>query len=104
MEMRSGTGASCRAWMATDRFVPSPAPGMHQAMAEGLHGARRPRPVADVPPPALADGRVAAKSWLVALVAATPLQAVGALPTARLAAEAPGLCAAMLRAVGSDRE
>jgi GGDEF domain-containing protein len=77
---------------------------MHQAMAEGLHGARRPRPVADVPPPALADGRVAAKSWLVALVAATPLQAVGALPTAQLAAQAPGLCAAMLRAVGSDRE
>jgi GGDEF domain-containing protein len=77
---------------------------MHQAMAEGLHGARRPRPVADVPPPALADGRIAAKSWLVALVAATPLQAVGALPTAQLAAEAPALCAAVLRAVGSDRE
>ncbi|HSD77287.1 MAG TPA: hypothetical protein VLA98_07770, partial [Solirubrobacteraceae bacterium] len=73
-------------------------------MADGLHGARRPRPVADVPPPALADGVAPAKAWLVALVAAAPLAEAGDLPVAELAAGGPPLCAALLRAVGSDRE
>jgi GGDEF domain-containing protein len=58
--------------------------------------------VADVPPPALADGDAAAKGWLLALLAARPLRDAPALPTAELAAEGPALCAAMLRAVGSD--
>jgi GGDEF domain-containing protein len=73
-------------------------------MAVGLSDARRPRPVADVPPPSLADGAAGAKAWLVALVDAAPLEAVPALPAADLAADAPALCAAVLRAVGSDRE
>jgi hypothetical protein len=73
-------------------------------MAVGLSGARCPRPVADVPPPSLADGAAGAKAWLVALVDAAPLEAVPALPAADLAADAPALCAAVLRAVGSDRE
>jgi GGDEF domain-containing protein len=71
-------------------------------MPEAPFGARRPRPVADVPPAALADGDAPAKGWLLALVAARPLREAPALPTAELAAEAPALCAAILRAVGSD--
>ena len=73
-------------------------------MAQGLHGARRPRPVADIARPALADGASCAKGWLLALVAAAPLEEVGALPTAELATEAPELCAAVLLALGADRE
>jgi GGDEF domain-containing protein len=65
-------------------------------------GARRPRPVADVPPAALADGDAPAKGWMLALLAARPLRDAPALPTAELVAEAPALCAAILRAVGSD--
>ncbi len=65
-------------------------------------GARRPRPVADVPPAALADGDAPAKGWMLALLAARPLCDAPALPTAELAAEGPALCAAILRAVGSD--
>jgi GGDEF domain-containing protein len=71
-------------------------------MPEAPFGARRPRPVADVPPAALADGEAPAKGWLLALMAARPLQEAPALPTADLAREAPALCAAILRAVGSD--
>lgn len=67
-------------------------------------GTRRPRPVADVPPAALADGQVPAKGWLLALVAARPLADAAALPTATIARDAPGLCAAVLRAVGSDAD
>ena len=73
-------------------------------MAEGLHGGRRPRPVADVPPPALADGEAAAKAWLLALVAARPLATVADLPAVELARDAPGLCAGVLAAVGSDHD
>ena len=73
-------------------------------MAEGLHGGRRPRPVADVPPPALADGQAAAKAWLLALVAARPLATVADLPAVELARDAPGLCAGVLAAVGSDHD
>jgi GGDEF domain-containing protein len=71
-------------------------------MAEPPFGARRPRPVADVPPPALADGQVVAKGWLLALLAERPLGQAGAIPVAELAGEGPGLCAAALRAVGSE--
>jgi len=77
---------------------------MQHDMAEGPFGARRPRPVADVPPAALADGAAPAKGWLLALVAASDLSAAAALPTADLAREGPLLCAAVLRAVGSDAE
>jgi hypothetical protein len=65
-------------------------------------GARPPRPVADVPPAALADGEAVAKGWLLALMAGRPLHDAAALPTAELAREGPALCAAILRAVGSD--
>jgi GGDEF domain-containing protein len=71
-------------------------------MAEPPFGARRPRPVADVPPPALADGEAAAKGWLLALLARRPLGEAGGVPVAELAREGPELCAATLRAVGSD--
>jgi GGDEF domain-containing protein len=67
-------------------------------------GARRPRAVADVPPAALADGQVPAKGWLLALVAGRPLAGAAALPTAAIARDAPLLCAAALRAVGSDAD
>jgi GGDEF domain-containing protein len=73
-------------------------------MPEAPFGARRPHPVADVPPAALADGQAPAKGWLLALVAARPLRDAPALPVPDLARDAPALCAAVLRAVGSDAE
>jgi hypothetical protein len=74
------------------------------AMPEAPFGARRPHPVADVPPAALADGQAPAKGWLLALVAARPLRDAPALPMPDLARDAPALCAAVLRAVGSDAD
>jgi GGDEF domain-containing protein len=71
-------------------------------MPEAPFGPRRPHPVAAVPPAALADGQAPAKGWLLALVAARPLQDAPALPMPDLARDAPGLSAAVLRAVGSD--
>jgi GGDEF domain-containing protein len=71
-------------------------------MPEAPFGARRPRPVADVPPAALADGDAPAKGWLLALIAARPLRDAPAVPTADFAAGAPPLCAAILRAIGSE--
>ena len=73
-------------------------------MPEAPFGARRPHPVADVPPAALADGQAPAKGWLLALVAARPLRDAPALPVPDLARDAPALCAAVLRAVGSEAE
>jgi GGDEF domain-containing protein len=73
-------------------------------MPEAPFGARRPHPVADVPPAALADGQAPAKGWLLALVAARPLHDAPALPMPDLARDAPALCAAVLRAVGSDAD
>ena len=70
-------------------------------MPDDLNGARVPRPVADVPPPALADGGVVAKAWLVELVAAAPLADVAGMPVGELAERGPALCAALLQAVGS---
>ncbi|HEX7298593.1 MAG TPA: diguanylate cyclase [Solirubrobacteraceae bacterium] len=71
-------------------------------MPAASFGAGRPRAVADVPPPALADGEAAAKGWLLRLMAARPLQDAPAVPTAELARDGPILCAAILRAVGSE--
>jgi GGDEF domain-containing protein len=71
-------------------------------MPEDPFGARQPPPVADVPPAALADGQAPAKGWLLQLIAARPLHDAPAVPTAELAREAPALCAAVLRAVGSE--
>ena len=85
-------------------WLPSAAAGIQVAMPEAPFGARRPHPVADVPPAALADGQAPAKGWLLALVAARPLRDAPALPLPDLARDAPALCAAVLRAVGSDAE
>jgi GGDEF domain-containing protein len=71
-------------------------------MPEPPPGVRPPRPVADVPPAALADGEAAAKGWLLGMVAAGTLDAAAELPIAELAREGPALCAAALRAVGSE--
>lgn len=61
-----------------------------------------PAPVADVPPAAIADGEAPAKAWLLALIAERELRDAPAVPVAELARDAPALCAAILRAVGSD--
>jgi diguanylate cyclase (GGDEF)-like protein len=85
------------------QIIAAVGPGWYPGpMPEAPFVARRPRPVADVPPAALADGDAPAKGWLLALVAARPLRDAPALPTADLAAQGPALCAAILRAVGSD--
>jgi GGDEF domain-containing protein len=73
-------------------------------MTDGPHGARVPRAVADVPPPALADGEAVAKAWLLELLAAAPLERAAAVPVAELAARGPSLCAAVLAAIGSTAE
>jgi GGDEF domain-containing protein len=73
-------------------------------MIDGPHGARAPRAVADVPPPALADGEAVAKAWLLELLADAPLARAAAVPVAELAARGPALCAALLAAVGSAAE
>src|SRR4051794_38163805 len=73
-------------------------------MPDAPHGARVPRAVAGVPPPALADGEAVAKAWLLELVAAAPLARVAAVEVAELAARGPALCAALLAAVGSAAE
>lgn len=63
------------------------------------------RPVADAPVAALvAEPDALARDWLVALLARAPLTAAASVPVADLAREAPALCAAMLRALGSDAE
>jgi hypothetical protein len=59
-------------------------------MPEAPFGARRPHPVADVPPAALADGQAPAKGWLLALVAARPLRDAPALPVPGPRARCPG--------------
>jgi hypothetical protein len=63
---------------------------------------RAPRPVADVPPPALAGGEAVAKAWLLELLAGAPLADAAAVPVDELAAEGPALCAALLAAVGAQ--
>jgi diguanylate cyclase (GGDEF)-like protein len=61
-----------------------------------------PAPIADVPPAAIADGVAPAKAWLVALIEARELHDAAAIPVAELTRDGPKLCAAILRAVGSD--
>jgi GGDEF domain-containing protein len=73
-------------------------------MVDGAPAPRWPRPVAGVPPAALADGEAVAKAWLLDLLAGAPLAAAAEVPVAALAARGPELCAAALRAVGSDEE
>jgi hypothetical protein len=73
-------------------------------MPEAPFGARRPRPVADVPPAVLLDGQATAKGWLLGLVASRPLDAALRLAAGEFARDAPALCAAVLRAVGSDAD
>ncbi len=45
-----------------------------------------------------------AKGWLLLLLERAPLDAVGSIPAAELAAEGPAICAAAARALGSDVE
>lgn len=45
-----------------------------------------------------------AKGWLLLLLERAPLDAVGVIPAADLAAEGPAICAAVARALGSDVE
>ncbi|HST42070.1 MAG TPA: diguanylate cyclase [Conexibacter sp.] len=45
-----------------------------------------------------------AKGWLLLLLERTPLDAVGSIPAATLAAEGPALCAALARGLGSEAE
>src|SRR4051812_44361842 len=73
-------------------------------MTDGPHGARVPRAVAGVPPPALGDGEAVAKAWLLELLAAAPLARAPDVLVAEIAARGPVLAAALLAAVGSDPE
>jgi GGDEF domain-containing protein len=87
---------------ASGAAAPSGAAGKHRGVSDGPDLVRAPRAVADVPPPALADGEAVAKAWLLALLAAAPLASAPAVPVAELAAGGPPLCAALLAAVGSE--
>jgi diguanylate cyclase (GGDEF)-like protein len=71
-------------------------------MLDGAPASRWPRPVAGVPPVALAGGEAVAKAWLLELLAAGPLAAAAAIPLADLAERGPALCAAALEAVGDE--
>lgn len=53
---------------------------------------------------ALARTEDLARRWILALLRARPLEAIGEVPLAALAAEAPALCAQTLRALQSDPE
>ncbi len=77
---------------------------MNAAMsALGLPRRRRPRPVPGVAVSLLAErASDLARGWLLALLERTPLEALGALPTAEFALEAPALCAAVARALGDE--
>jgi hypothetical protein len=44
----------------------------------------------------LADGEMIAEAWLMQLISATPLNAIGALPTAQMARRGPVVCAALV--------
>jgi Diguanylate cyclase, GGDEF domain len=66
---------------------------------------QRPEPIGWAVAEALADrAQAVAKGWLLALLERAPLERAGAIPAAELAAEAPAICAALSRALGSDRE
>jgi hypothetical protein len=74
---------------------PAPAPPRPQ----------RPAPIGWAVAEALVDrAQAIAKGWLLALIERAPLERAGAVPAAQLAAEGPAVCAALARALGSDRE
>ncbi len=65
----------------------------------------RARAVADAPiEPLLAASDELARRWLVALVAARPLEQIADLPLEALAIQAPVLCRQLVQALGSDAE
>jgi hypothetical protein len=65
----------------------------------------RARAVADAPVERLlAAGDELARRWLVALVAARPLEQIADLPLEALALQAPALCRQLVHALGSDAE
>lgn len=65
----------------------------------------RARPVADAPVEALvARAEELAKRWLIAAIEAAPLHAAPGIATDELVGEAPAICAALARALASDRE
>jgi GGDEF domain-containing protein len=75
---------------------------MHRNMARQPLERGRPRPVADAPLDALADGELIAKRWLIELIAAVPLHAAGELPAAEMARRGPVVCAALIASLSSD--
>jgi hypothetical protein len=65
----------------------------------------RARPVVDLPSERLlAEAGELARHWAVALILTRPLEGVAAVPLETLVDEAPGLCAQVIRALGSDLE
>jgi diguanylate cyclase with GGDEF domain len=78
---------------------------MTQPTAPGPPRPQRPEPIGWGIAEALADdAQAVAKGWLLALLERLPLERAGTIPAAELAAEAPAICAALSRALGSDRE
>lgn len=67
-------------------------------------GPARPAPIA-LSRPSLGElAGEAAKAWLTALIEARPLARAGGVPIDAMAAEGPGVCERLLRALGSDAE
>jgi GGDEF domain-containing protein len=70
--------------------------------------ARRPparaRPVADLPVSFLGRSEEIARRWAVALILARPIEALGQIALADIAARAPSLCGQLLRALHSEQE
>lgn len=64
--------------------------------------ARRPRPVAEAPIGPYARGTGLSKGWLLELITGSSLDAIGRMPSERLAAEGPALCAAICAALPDD--
>jgi len=78
---------------------------MTDPTAPGPPRPHRPEPIGWSVAETLADrGQAVAKGWLLALLERSPLERAGSIPAAELAAEAPAICAALARALGSDRE
>lgn len=84
----------------------SPRTGIDTEMTDS----RTPRPERPEPigwgtvEPLAGRAQAIAKGWLLLLLERAPLDAVGAIPAAALAAEGPALCNAVVRALGSDVE
>ncbi|HEY4280882.1 MAG TPA: diguanylate cyclase [Conexibacter sp.] len=65
----------------------------------------RPEPLAwGTVEPLTGRAQTIAKGWLLHLLERAPLDTVGTIPAAALAAEGPGLCAAVVRCLASDYE